>query len=154
MAQYRGRAQEGSFESNHIKVPDQSNALRIEAERQLRGLKTAKEYENEQYEIYNRAEQAAYDSEIKSLKLKHEVDELNSRTQIEAAKNRYALEIGKLQADEQRSKNNISKVEQFLGIAQAGVGLYAGIVEKNKRLLMRFPLNKGLILMISEPLKA
>jgi len=134
MAQYRGRAQEGSFESNQIKVPDQSNALRIEGERQLRGLKTAQEYEKEQYEIYNRAEQAAYESEIKSLKLKHEVDELNRRTQIEAAKNRYDLEIAKLQDDERRSKSNISKVEQFLGIAQAGVGLYTGIVEKNKEI--------------------
>ena len=132
MAKYSGRAKEGSFESNLIEVPDEGGKIQAEGARQLRGIERAINYDREQQRIYDQATKAAFNQELKSSKRAGQQAESNARTQLSAAKEAYDIQLRNNEIKAQRNQQALSKVTDWLGIAQQGADLYSGIVAKNK----------------------
>ena len=129
MAEFRSSAQEGSFSSNAITIPDEVKKLQNEANRQLQGMNDHQAYLEKQRAYFQESRRASHQMEREGAKLIHKVEQ-DGR---EAAYNEDVARYKRLLKQEQdKNKLRVEPFKLLADFSQTALDITTGIMETNQ----------------------
>ena len=130
MSKYKVMASEGSFGANQRKAPDKAQKILDAANKKIRGMEKAHNFEMQQREIYLRAQKFAQSQEEQSRENNYKLETDNRQQHINVVKQDYQNAITAARQMEQASRQQPEKLKGLLGLVPEMAKMYAQSVEQ------------------------
>jgi hypothetical protein len=133
MSKYKVMASEGSFAANQRKAPDQSQKIVDAANKKIRGMEKAHDFEMQQRDIYLRAMKFAQGQEEQSRERNFELETQNRQAHINVVKQDFKNARTASQQMEQASIQNSEKMKGLFDLVPQFAEMYAANVERQDK---------------------
>jgi len=129
MAQYKSRAQEGSFSANQMNAPDQTAKMQNEASRVMTGMNRTQAFNEKTRDVFQRAQELTQKLTSSSASAANQINQRNFRTQASNAEQVWDAE---LRADQNRTKEQQQTYKLLGNFSKTAFNVATGIVKQNK----------------------
>ena len=130
MSKYRVMASEGSFGANQRQAPDKAQKILDAANKKIRGMEKAHNFEMQQREIYLRAQKFAQSQEQQSSENNYKLETENRQQHINVVKQDYQNAITASRQMEQAQIQQAEKMKGLFDLVPQFADMYAQGVEK------------------------
>jgi len=129
MAQFKSSAQEGSFSSNQLIVPDEVRKIQNEGNRRLQGMSTAQAHLQKNQQLFLAAQQQAQAFQQDDRERARNINSSNISAQKASAADNWQRALAQ---EEAKNKNKLDTFSTLAAFSKTAFDITAGIVQQNK----------------------
>lgn len=129
MAQFKSSAQEGSFSSNQLIVPDEVRKIQNEGNRRLQGMSTAQAHLQKNQQLFLQAQEQAQAFQQDDRDRARSINSSNISAQKASAADNWQRALAQ---EEAKNKNKVDTFSTLAAFSKTAFDITAGIVQQNK----------------------
>ena len=129
MAQFRSASREGNFAANQLVVPDTISKLKIESDRQLRGMDTAQRALEKQRSIFLDSQKTAQQIQRQGAEAAFKVEAKASSAEAERSKELWQRQLAAKEAEDKYKVDTYGALASF---SKTAFNITSDIVKQNK----------------------